>query len=533
MSCRNIFRMHVHAEHPEPGQVRLQPLQQKTTYDNRAKASRALWKDMPLPDFKYTLPAGLGQGLLGLGASQAATFSTSSPSVAGNQLAVPSEVETASVVDGAPIDAAAVNSDDERAEAELLGLTPPPSKKAKKNEKPVKKDKHEIMDGEVTKTEAELVRIVSEMGQYPEVSKNLGYDIGKLQRSVDKLSKQAREQSMYDSVACLKSINERLSNIRDVHKTTCGYLPAKGKPIKKGRDAFFAAVSKATEADGTLLGSLAVSVRHAFADLSLSTDLQQNRLEKVATLLSATQQKAFSGDDETEADKQSGNMCEKVLNYVLDEMLSEALSSAGSTREAAMEKVKEKFLTVASAIIEGDPVQSVQSALTCLQQIVALDCAGRPTLDDVLSMVQSQREKRIFRVFVNTLAGESFLQMAQARNATLQTQATAVCSLNQLMDDIIKCEAGAGWSGFMMSKTEELAPGMLPELVKLSSFCAKCSELLKAENILEHPACSEALTALLNMLEDVLDAIKKSIQSEVDAITIILSKREDLRRGNH
>ena len=82
-----------------------------------------------------------------------------------------------------------------------------------------------------------------------------------------------------------------------------------------------------------------------------------------------------------------------------------------------------------------------------------------------------------------------------------------------------------------MSKTEELAPGMLPELVKLSGFCAKCSELLKAENILEHPACSEALTALLNMLEDVLDAIKKSIQSEVDAITIILSKREDLLRG--
>lgn len=85
----------------------------------------------------------------------------------------------------------------------------------------------------------------------------------------------------------------------------------------------------------------------------------------------------------------------------------------------------------------------------------------------------------------------------------------------------------------MMSKTEEHASGMLPELAKLSSFCAKCSDLLKAENILEHPACSEALTALLNMLEDVLDAIKKSIQSEVDGITDILCKGEDLLQGDH
>ena len=109
---------------------------------------------------------------------------------------------------GAANVAAHLNSEDEADEARMLGLSPP-AKRAKKSEKAPKKDETEIMREEIGKAEADLIRIYAEMAKYPESAKNVGYEYGRLQRTVDKLRKSAKGTNMYDSVARNSPVRER------------------------------------------------------------------------------------------------------------------------------------------------------------------------------------------------------------------------------------------------------------------------------------------------------------------------------------
>ncbi|CAE7241237.1 unnamed protein product [Symbiodinium necroappetens] len=69
---------------------------------------------------------------------------------------------------------------------------------------------------------------MSEMAKYPDVNPKIGYEFGKVQRSLDKQIKVAKDANAYDSVTILNSANRKLTTTKDVYKATAAYLPAKG-----------------------------------------------------------------------------------------------------------------------------------------------------------------------------------------------------------------------------------------------------------------------------------------------------------------
>ena len=76
---------------------------------------------------------------------------------------------------------------------------------------------------------------MSEMAKYPDVNPKIGYEFGKVQRSLDKQIKVAKDANAYDSVTILTSANRKLTTTKDVYKATAAYLPAKGVPNKKSQ----------------------------------------------------------------------------------------------------------------------------------------------------------------------------------------------------------------------------------------------------------------------------------------------------------
>ena len=116
--------------------------------------------------------------------------------------------------------------------------------------------------------------------------------------------------------------------------------------MKKHREAFYNAVVKANEVDEGIFAHFSMSVRHAFADLTLQNSLQENLLTEVARALSSRNQLSLAGHDEQEADRKSTNMAEKILIYVFEEMYQECVTS-GASHENACQSVGDKFLSIA------------------------------------------------------------------------------------------------------------------------------------------------------------------------------------------
>ena len=89
---------------------------------------------------------------------------------------------------------------------------------------------------------------MSEMAKYPDANPKIGYEFGKVQRSLDKQLKVAKDANAYDSVTILNSANRKLTTTKDVYKATAAYLPAKGVPNKNHKDSFYEVISKACQA---------------------------------------------------------------------------------------------------------------------------------------------------------------------------------------------------------------------------------------------------------------------------------------------
>ena len=397
-------------------------------------------------------------------------------------IAAPSEVSG-----GAGNLAVHVNSEDEANEARMLGLSPP-AKRAKKSERAPKKDKAEIMREEIGKAEADLIRIYAEMAKYPDCAKNVGYEYGRVQRFVDKLTKSAKDTNMYDSVASLTTLGKKLTCAREIWRATSAHLPARGNPVKKHREAFYNAVVKANEVDEGIFAHFSMSVRHAFADLTLQNSLQENLLTEVARALSSRNQLSLAGHDEQEADRKSTNMAEKILMYVFEEMYLEHVTS-GASHENACQTVGEKFLSIANEVLAAGPVSLVETAFLSLEQLVSMDPDGAATLDGVLDVVLGNKEKPVYRVALNSKAGEEFITAARSKNAALQNQASIVASMNNLRDDIVRSETD--FASFLSKPAEENVEQIWSALPKLSAWCMKSVDLMQHDYILQHASGKE------------------------------------------
>ena len=120
---------------------------------------------------------------------------------------------------------------------------------------------------------------------------------------------------------------------------------------------------------------------------------------------------------------------------------------------------------------------------------MSMDPDGAAALDGVLDVVLGNKEKPVYRVALNSKAGEEFITAARSKNAVLQNQASIVASMNNLRDDIVRSETD--FASFLSMPAEENVEQIWSALPKLSAWCMKSADLMQHDYILQHASGKE------------------------------------------
>ena len=424
------------------------------------------------------------------------------------------------------------DSEDEAREAALLGLGAP-SGPAKKKQKPSPKSsqtKEELMQQEYTKLESEILKIMQKLKEYPTDSKSMGYDIGKIDRSLTKRIQTAKDSGSYAEASDLSALSQKLAMIRETFKILQLYLPAaSGIPQKKHVATFRSVLSKVRTDFYVIWEYIPPAARHLHLDACFTAELQAGSWSSVSSSMSSREQLHLAGGDAELAEQRSVSLAEKVVGYLLEDLPTELKDNPNPKSI-----INNKLLEALTAILAESPVELLQTTCTYLKQVIAKDAGGSATLDPVLDWLMEHKGSPIVRIFLNANMGKEFLRDAQQANGFMQTEANTVLTMQEILNEIKGLQEAEHMSSFETydqgDRPAEMVFAVNNFIETVDAICDRFlrgAQIDQREDLRQQAHIKEVERALLALVKQVTSFVQKMSQSKIDSASQVVAASQD------
>lgn len=341
---------------------------------------------------------------------------------------------------------AGMMSEDED-EAELLGIS---SDKKRRKSDAKKTSESDKLTKELSDLEGEFRQLLASLKSFPpELPDKFGYNLGKVDRAASRLQVNLKKANNYENLPSIVTMIEQIGSTRDLIKASTAFFSGKTGMNKKHEEPFYNTFKKVQSAHPHLIGCFSSGLETRFIDVGYSRDLKASDWPSVAGYMALQKQIEVHGGDEEGGEKGSVALAEKLVAYLVEELPKS--EEAGGQQDLVLEYVKPKFLEATEEALKRTPAEKVSEALSKLRLVLLCSADGLGTMDSTMSFLEKSSSKPVVRVFVSSVLGKRYIELAKEANMGMQARAMINVSIHKTSQDIFGLQTAAEWELLLRS----------------------------------------------------------------------------------